>query len=163
MTAGATIVRDPHMLSFPGLAPYTLEGWVRKDPPDAGANLLSCRAQDGSGYQTFFFGTGLYHKRTAPPSPDSDEVAAADVGTSMFRHVVIAFDGSEGQLFLDAVPVTPMSTVFDVPLPMHATAFEVAKAGSGMLVFDEMAVYDHALSPERIEAHYQCGKNGACE
>jgi hypothetical protein len=161
LSAGAYIVLDPHALSFTGLAPYTLEAWIRKEATDSG-DILTCLGQDGAGYEVLLLGSDIHHKRLAPPE-DYDSIGASSVGLSSFRHLVAVFDGSEAQLYLDGVPTSSTNVVFDTPVPAHAGAFRVAASTAGELVVDELAVYDQALSPARIEAHHRCGATAECD
>jgi hypothetical protein len=79
--------------------------------------------------------------------------------TPGFHHLVITArssdDGVEYVLFTDGVPVTndPKKTAQEV----DTTANLILGYGwSGAL--DEIAIYEHTLTPERVSAHYQAAR-----
>jgi hypothetical protein len=98
--------------------------------------------------------------------PTSDDVTAVfrteeDVITNIFatasgtgwatgpHHFAAVADGTDLLLYVDGVEVATEACV---------GSFAVTSTGFGGIgVFDELAVYDHALTPERVLAHYEAG------
>ena len=73
-------------------------------------------------------------------------------------HVVLTFDGSNIRLYLDgSEAITPVSTAVSTMQDWSrlVIALQGAEYWGGRL--DEIAIYDFALSPARIEAHYNAG------
>ena len=138
---------------------------MRVEGGDVSAGLWGCRAQGSGaeGYTTFAGSTNLSHKRyDATSSLAHDLPAGLAAG---FRHVVITYDGSGTQWYLDGAPGTaPQMT--PITWSPQSAPFELASGGfaaTDVIVVDEVAVYDEVLGPERIEAHYECGANGQCD
>jgi hypothetical protein len=160
---GASIIRDPHPFLFPGLAPYSFEAWVWVHESPLPAFVLSCPSGFGSvGYETQIRADSIIHERHAEPNL-LDKLFLDTLFTSQFRHVVVTFDGSDAWLYIDALPSTPSPTPFLVSIEPHANPFHVVETLDEVsLSIDELAVYDHALPLERVEAHFRCGSAGEC-
>lgn len=160
---GASIIKDPHPFLFPALAPYSFEAWVWVHEAELPAFVLACPSGFGSvGYETQIRADSLYHERHAEPDL-LDKLSLETLFTTTFRHVVVTFDGSDGWLYIDALPSTPSATPLLVSIEPHANPFHVVETLEQVSVsIDELAVYDHALPLDRVEAHFRCGSTGDC-
>jgi hypothetical protein len=154
--------------NFVGTAPYSVEVWVsttrtftehfftRQDrsglnPIDGYALLL--------GPQT----TAYLERTVGGVDHTSSKVAIATDGT--FTHVVGTYDGTALRLFVngalagaasaDAMSLKPLSFVALIGVSDPATAYAWFLG-----VMDEVAVYDHALDPARIQLHHDIGVMG---
>lgn len=163
LTDGAAItLNEAGKLAFVGVAPYTLEGWVNAVSGTTHVASSSAFLSD-PGYSTEIDGafTSLEHERRDGDT-SVDEVWDAPPEGSGFHHVVVTFDGAVIRLFVDGLPASASGTaaVFDVPDP--GIPWLIVDTSSGEASFDEVAVYDHALSIDRIDLHHRCGKTGDC-
>lgn len=164
---GAQIILDPHPFLFEGTTPYSAEAWVQvvgeteEVPPNW---ILSCPAGfgAGTGYETFIWPDSIYFERH--DDPELDKLSGTTLFTTTFRHIVATFDGSVGWLYIDALPTEPNASTFDVSIPAHVSSFFVVNTqAAGVIAVDELAIYDHALSLEVVEAHFRCGSTGECD
>lgn len=164
VSGGAEIVLDPHPFYFTGLAPYSFEAWVMTGPSGGQPNwILSCPSgYAGVGYFTSISETGALHERQGEPDL-YDKIFVDTLFGNAFRHVVVTFDGDEGWLYIDAVPTQQAAEPFDTPIDPHVSSFDLVATGAPTsITVDELAVYDHALSLERVELHFRCGSTGDC-
>ena len=108
------------------------------------------------GYLIWYGADGkVYFKRN---NDQSSSTYAGALTTKGFRHFVVTYDGSAVRWYVDG----SLQTSSPVTYP--------ANAGTGPLQFgrgdhfgkeliDEVAVYDRALGPDRIRAHYDVGRS----
>jgi hypothetical protein len=142
---------------------YTLEAWVRVEGAQVSAGLWQCQPMGGEGYSTFVNTTMISHKRYDAATSLAHDMSAGLVGD--FRHVVVVYDGTNTQWYLDGQPGTaPQPTSIDwmpqtAPFLLAKGAFQAGE----IIVVDEVAVYAEVLESARIQAHYECGANGQCD
>ena len=144
---------------------YTFEAWVRVEGTDVGFGLWTCQANGtGAGYNGYVSTTSISHKRHDEATmSQTHELPVGLVGD--FRHLVLVFDGTRVQWFLDGQPGTAPQMA-DIFWGEHPAPFNLASGGfdaGEAIVVDEVAVYDKVLGEERIEAHYLCGADGQCD
>ena len=70
-----------------------------------------------------------------------------------FTYVVGTFDGTSMHLYIDGLDVKSNPST----RPLTASPDPVSVGANLPAVLDEVAVYDHALAPERVKAHYHAG------
>jgi hypothetical protein len=89
----------------------------------------------------------------------------ADATTTItdLHHVVGVWDGSNVSIYVDGVPGETVSTSGGLPTP-DANPFirvgDYAGAGASPARVSNAAFYEHALSPDRVLAHYNAGAQG---
>jgi hypothetical protein len=75
-----------------------------------------------------------------------------------FAHLVMAYDGALMRLYVDGVLRDTANGLLDVPnSPDARLVFGDRVQGTFYKlhgVLDEIAIYDHALSPARVAAHF---------
>lgn len=157
---GATIAAVPSKaLYFPGLAPYSIELWIRIDVvPTATTDILTIA--DGSN------GIGLYFEagKLLSSRYESDK-GKSHGGKSLTikvpHHVVTTYDGDELRMFIDGYADDNDLTKTDTPLDAHSYAVTIGrqKAGANPLdaFIDEVAIYDYDLQKDVIAQHYEVG------
>ncbi|MEQ1634449.1 MAG: Ig-like domain-containing protein, partial [Planctomycetota bacterium] len=82
------------------------------------------------------------------------DMGAVSTPFSQWTHVVIQLTGSQAQVFRNG------QLVLQAPFaaPLRSVAFGGFNVGNGVTGFiDEVALYDHALSPAEIQRHYEIG------
>jgi hypothetical protein len=167
LTNGAklTIQQCGTAFSFTGTASYTLEAWVQSTAPHLSqfTSCLRATQTEAVGYRAFFESENFKHKRVYSAHQDSIAVVALDE----MIHIVVTYDGATGfgQIYFnaEAQEMSPFEFTQSWEDPIDTT-FNVAGAGqNGNLTIDEIAVYDHALSPERVAAHFACATSAECD
>lgn len=161
LMGGYVSVSDSGSLSPTG--PFTLEAWV---------NLNDVCTQQGVVEKYDAPAFNGYLMRVTPGGRLSaftlggDGQAAAVTGQSVvmpgeWHHVVAVYDGTNLSVYLDgeldgsvATSIDPLDGLAD--LKLGARGDDAAERLRGGL--DEVAVYDHALTAERIQHHYTLGR-----
>jgi Concanavalin A-like lectin/glucanases superfamily len=155
-----------HPFGFEG-ASYSFEAWVRVEAAGTlDANLWTSQQGD-QGYRTFLSQTSISHKRyDSDGNPPNQSFGVDPVALGAFTHVVITHDAGAPTLryYIDGAPATqPMpSTLVSEAAP---TSFSLATADNDpgdVIVIDEVSVYDYALDPDRVAAHYACATEQQC-
>lgn len=163
---GSTSLAVGDLFDFPGKVPFTYELWVKPRASDGAlGKLIDKMKRQASGVP--IEGSLLYYSAGTSPRFALErwtngsavqfvfhEGEAARLPTDRFTHVVIAFDGSAPRLFYDGVLAKSGSGNTDIP--DTAITFEWAAGLVGTV--DELAIYDQALTPTRIQAHYSAAK-----
>jgi hypothetical protein len=146
---------------FPDVTPFSVEAWVAPDLTQPQTYGMICAKQldalDGfelgieASNQTLFFGreaTGV-----------ASDPVVAPLAFGRFSHVVGTFDGISLRIYVNAVQMDLVASPFVLPDTSAAfiagTSYETSELFAG--VIDELAVYDKALTQERIQAHYMAG------
>jgi hypothetical protein len=157
-TAGYFKIGD--FFDFAGTAAFTLEAWVKNDAPvEEYEGIFNKRTDDlngkaDSGWVVFLHKGGQelafqFWKNSSVTASVSGILAPG------FHHLVMSADahddGVEYVLFMDGAPVTndPNKTVQELD-----TAADLLLGYGWNGALDEMAIYEHALTPERVSAHY---------
>ena len=150
------------IFDFVGMAAFSLEAWIRptsysgdyqgvfsKEMYDVDGRegyLLTVRGGEFIAVERWRDGVQTWVGVPSPP-------------TGSFVHVVATFDGTTMCIYLDVSMsscVTSDVILADTSAPLligHRGAPSETFAG----VIDEIAIYDHALSSARINAHYAAG------
>ena len=146
------------VLAFPGTAPHTIELWAMREMIDDSVRWMvhrSTLAAPEEGWQLYTGQSFLLYSRLMNDS-ESGYASAPEFEPGVWRHVVATYDGTESALYVDGVYSGGMS------------AGPISNAG-GLLAFgdrveqqffkydgilDEIAIYDRALTPATIRAHY---------
>jgi hypothetical protein len=143
------------VLDFAGDASFSVEAWINSDDQDG--FIAGKLTHDGSAFHGWMLAylapTGFRFRR------HGSTIAVGGVATAgTWAHVVGTFDGVSARLYVDGAEVDaqPQSpTLVD-----HDGPFTIAMGQNwGRLEgrIDEVAVYDHALTPARVQAHRQAG------
>jgi len=148
---------------------YSVEYWVRVTTPPSGfLNLVG----DGESISDFFLMNYLspggvvrphYGFGNSPVSLDSSGTLSPG-GT---WHVVTTWDATSptanGVIYLNGVADTTGTISRNLPAPGTTgnnalfIGYDNREPGSGSIVMDEVAIYNRALSADRVAAHYKAG------
>lgn len=158
-------VRVGDLFHFEPRKPMSLETWAKPDlvdneyrgiitnEPDRAPNrregyLLWNHATDGLGFERFRDG-GV----TGGTSP------ALPVGT--YSHLVVTYDGTTVRGYVNAQELSRFDSLLDLTAPPDSVMAIGARVSGLSELFagslDEVAIYDHVLTPGRIAIHYQLG------
>jgi hypothetical protein len=146
-----------------GTKPFSLELWAKitddthynnliakyEEPPMATGYLLY------TGYERLGFARGVTEAAQTLVELQGYEA-------NRFVHIVGTYDGTDMRLYVDGVLVGEMPS--SIVLPDRSIGFTIG-SGNGSIasgpaegVLDEVALYDYALSPARVFAHYTAGR-----
>ncbi len=149
---------------FGGLAPFSLEAWFNPSAnPDGTYRHLFIKDTTAGAreeYGVYFHDSdGLVFERFVKDGKTSTSIAASAVGARVWHHVVATFDGITMRLYLDGA--LGASTPENRSQGKKADLFVGAKSTNyGTLPGDlaEVAIYDKALGPDRVAAHFDAGR-----
>ena len=149
---------------FVGNASYSIEAWVA---PSAAPTLTGVLARNvakpGSSPSD---GYSLYIDTNEAPtmgrwlSSAEQSVAAPSLPVGIFTHVVGTYDGATLRIYLNGTLAASAAATAAIIGPSTDLAIGASRNGTyGYFVgsLDEIALYDRALSPERIAAHHTAG------
>jgi hypothetical protein len=148
---------------FTGLLPYSLEAWARPtNVQGAGGHVVAaCEQEPNDGYAMFFYqGAAPRWERETPAGTDT--TLAPPISLSGYVHLVGTYDGTTLRLYVDGALASNSPSTKTYP-GSHGQPFSIgANSNADTNYFegdiDEVALYDHVLSPARIKAHHDIGK-----
>lgn len=152
---GVSSVTVGDSFDFAGQAPMSVEAWIWPLADDGGF-LGKGYYEPGTGYDGWFLAEGSDDLQCIRGGAG---VILSKLSKTEYTHVVMTFDGTSLVAYLNGAKAktTPTTTaVIDHPNPFQLGAVNEWQSMVGSL--DEVALYDKALSPERIAAHYAAAK-----
>lgn len=149
--------------AFVGNAPYTIEAWASTAPTGTYHHLFTRELRNNGpvdGYALLLPSPLTVFAERAEGSKNHYTNAAPIPSGAVFTHLVATYDGATLRVFVDGGPQqavgdsNAMNTV-----AIHA--FIGSAGGSNFFegVIDEVALYDKALAPDRIKAHYDAARH----
>ena len=167
-TTADVVIPAAAMPAFEQLAPFTIEVWTKPaTQPTSFQHLVTREWNDPTagreGYALFIeAGQGFAIERYVDGA-NRKVIDATRPSTTAFAHVVATFNGSELALYVNAQQVG--AVIADArPIATAGALAPIGYLGCGQTcdnrfggVIDEVAMYDHVLSPARIQAHYAAG------
>lgn len=143
---------------FAGKAPFSIEAWVLADPAAGGYNhVFTHEHRNGAptdGYAILLdTPRSTYAERIGSNGNENTDSATLDSG--QFSHLVLAYDGGTLTVYVNGV-ASKSRAATGVATDIGDHAF-IGCAGTSNFfqgTIDEVAVYDKALSPTRVKAHY---------
>jgi hypothetical protein len=159
------------VLAFDGTKPFTIEVWIHTAataPIGTPAGIMQ-RGSTTGGQQGWLLGfvevVGdeiIRFARFRDGASSSIETSLSSDGINTPVHIVATYDGTNLRLYKNGVLVAgPTASVQSILVEGSQSAFIAANgAGTNLIIstLDELAVYDYALSPERIAAHHSAGR-----
>jgi hypothetical protein len=146
-----------------GDAPFTIEAWIAPDViPDSPRWIIGREEGLGavrSGVSFVVESSAIALEHWAVGSARRVDLPLPRVKAP--NHVVATYDGETIQAWLDGVPSGAQATAGPVPEITHPVVVgSQAGQANGFFpgVIDEVALYDRALAPARILAHYDAGR-----
>jgi hypothetical protein len=145
---------------FPNRAPFTLELWVKASVVDQAVRFVAQGGPSGTiaGYLLYYTDTYTQTARTDTDGGSDSYCNRDPFQIGQLTHVVMAYDGTEMRLYTNGVASPPANgfgsnagtdqgrLVLGDRNPPNFAKF----AG----VLDEIAIYDKALSAQRVKAHF---------
>jgi hypothetical protein len=142
-----------------GMHPFSLEAWIKTEIIDTVYRTLfdqmATISAKRQGYTVFLEENQVVFERRVD---DVQLTARAPAATFIGRwvHIVCAYDGSALNLYVDGVLASSQPDARLQP-PTSATLLVAADekiAGTFHGGLDEVAIYDKALAPARVKAHF---------
>jgi hypothetical protein len=162
-TSGITM---PPSVPFAGIASFTLELWAKQSSTRSslGTTLdhddYSQGKQDRSGWDLLLGSTSVSLERfVMGTTVGSAASSSAPLPTDEYHYVVATFDGLSLSVYIDTVMVAGTSKATN--LPDAGISWTIGQqncpcAGNGYVgLLDEVAIYSHVLSTDRMMIHYQ--------
>ena len=151
----------PDLYTFAGRSPFSVEVWVAPSPGGLPFQRL-CNHRYGTPHTGWLLFLDPQKRATFERWSGNQLLGAvsAPLAAGVYAHVVATYDGAALSLYVngalaqttrDAREIAP----FTAPLVWGAASTDVIDFFSGRL--DEGAIYDHALSPDRIARHHAAG------
>jgi len=149
---------------FANRAPYSFEVWIK--PAELGSTrfIVDRRTSTGNreGYTMYVGETYFLFSRTTNGS-EFGYVSADPPALDVWTHAVVTFDGSKQAMYVDSVLVQVNLGDAANPIGDAAGAFTIGDMSPGQFFkfkgqMDELAVYDRALAPETVKAHFDAAR-----
>jgi hypothetical protein len=166
---GNTYARTP--VSFDAL-PFTFEAWFRYEGTTAGTIITLVEPAGTQRYYDLQVGSVVRARTRSDAGNAVSHSGTTVVNDGEWHHVVVVFTAvgttnTRVTIYLDGQTDTPeVSSLANKVL--GSAFFDVTNISIGLTErsspidpfdghIDRVAIYDYALSPERIQAHYQAG------
>jgi hypothetical protein len=144
-----------------GMTELTLEAWVNNADPVTGTFQAILSGHDPNAFAHFqLHSAGNMGAYTDPGNAFVAAPIVPATPTGEWRHVVMTSKSGETKVYLDGVQFgATVATAFDNISASSNVDIGIGHLGtrffSGLL--DEVAIYDSALSAERVDAHFAAG------
>lgn len=148
--------------SFAGAAPFTVETWVQAGVDSSPEpTLLAKLHADGGGWILYLSNTYVGFRRSASFADGSDAYnhdLAPD--TTRWRHIVATYDGLSARVFVDGAGGLATSSSQVLPGGSDGTVLVAGTSATSDTAhtlrghLDNIAIYDTALTPFQISAHF---------
>jgi hypothetical protein len=164
--SSSAIAEDPRAFDFPDARPFSLEVWFKPIPLAGGAyyhNLVNSSTGAPPKRNGYVFFVVPVPEGGGGPSVRGDVEGPGGAGAGAggpavpgaFAHYVFVFDGSRAHLFVDGILLKSSDPAVGAQT-VRTSPFSVGQRASG--VFDELAVYDKALSGADVVRHRDVGR-----
>ena len=158
----ATSVNLGDTFDFAGRAAFSLEGWVsRQTDPGRIFSKETRNAFGAQGYDLYAEGGNVLFQRRA--NDVVDQVGGGVVAGEIGAHFVATYDGTNMCVYMNGRPgncVKSALELADLSAPFRIGAHSDNNASFLNGGLDELAVYDHALSPAQVAAHFGSTRGG---
>lgn len=170
--ASGSLISITSLPDFAAQEHFSIEAWIKPESlladASAYAHVLTGVKIDGSGLRQgygLFIGNTTYGFGVERFVDDKNvkAVVATPPPTTRFSHVVATYDGMTLTVYTDGIAgpsntdTRPLKSAVVLPGFVGGAS---AASPDFVGVLDEIAVYDHALTPERVHAHYMKGTTG---
>lgn len=150
----------------PNKSPFSAEMWVRDSLTTTYQIYYMNETRIGNGPMDGYAvlindTTGVYLERIVNQNGQVTNPVA--ITPNQWTHIVATYDGANVAMFIDGVQVGPAKTAPEI-MPAVSVPASIGSIYDGFTKLhgdlDEVAIYDHALSPERIAKHHSIGVDG---
>jgi hypothetical protein len=160
--AGGGVVTIGRGFAFSGRAPFSIEMWLKPSAIDATHRWAFARQI----FETPRNGYGIYLVEHEGISLErwidgSSRSTGAPIEVGRFSHVVASYDGASLRVHVDGAlgaSLTDARDLLEVDAEACVGATRPTASSAFRGVIDEVAIYDKALDPARIRAHFELGR-----
>lgn len=149
-------VPDGNHLAFAGRAPFTLEAWVRPRGFNGVTRRIFSKEGPDGGYLLGIQRTGLAFARYADGQWSTSKTG---VDANRWSHVVATYDGTVMSTYVDGWLAASQPS--SISLPEARSDLSIGAKQSRWRFYagglDDVAIYDYALSYDRVLAHSRIG------
>jgi len=142
-----------NVFELAGKVPFTFEAWVLPTARPMTGNVIDRLQTTSNGWwlATGTSGQVQYARINgdASTSPFTQQALPLDV----YSYVVVTYDGTTVTIYVNAAIGQTATNV--IAAPANTANVGIGNGWAGSL--DEVAIYDHALTPAQVLAHYQVG------
>jgi hypothetical protein len=162
MTTAVFVANGPTFAGSPA-PPYSLEGWAHPTTfAGPGGHVVAAVEQESNdGYSIFFYLDAKPRFERETPM-GTDGIVGLPIAGTTFVHVVGTFDGTTQRLYVDGALQQQGASSKTFPgtdnAPFSIGANSQADTNRFVGEIDEVALYDHVLTPERIKLHHDVGR-----
>ena len=167
-SGGASIARDGYItigdvFGFTANAPFTIEAWTSPTAGDGGAACIVAKdvPNDGGSVQdgwAFYLGNSNEIIGARWNSGTTEVASGPAVSTGVYSYVVMTYDGQTITLFTNGEMKGQVASKLSVNAISESLIIGGSRDGTSCYfhgVLDEVAIYDKALTSDRIVAHYR--------
>jgi hypothetical protein len=154
-TSACIEVKDGR-LDFLDAHPFTIELFVKVPHPTGSyARVVSNETDALDGYKMWVVNAPLRIGFERYGGAVHDSLVAPLASASDLFHVAVTYDGAELVMFLDGARAASIDSSARLPAgqPFSLAGGVGCQVSFVASTLDEVAVYDHALAPERVAAH----------
>jgi hypothetical protein len=154
--------------SFAGVAAFAIEVWYSADTLSRTERVMKETRQGGlitgspvDGYTVFISGVGAYLERVV--ATNIIATTPTPVSAQAFHYLVGTYDGVQLAFYIDGTLVATQSdsrSAAATTVPLQVGGYGTPPVGDSIGTYDEIAIYDYALPPDRIALHHDLGVNG---
>ncbi|MEA2747164.1 MAG: hypothetical protein QOI41_1307 [Myxococcales bacterium] len=154
--SGVSNVQFAAGIEFLDVAPFSVELWIKHDVTTPNGFVLDHESYPRQGWSLFVDDKGVYFERFGDVNASTaGQNALAD---GAWHHIVGTWDGSVQRLYVDAKLADARSNAVSIPKPVGTWTVGgqncVCTNNFFTGALDELALYDRALAPDRIDAHF---------
>jgi hypothetical protein len=148
-------------LDFPNTAAFSLETWVNPSLLDGTVRRVISKDNSSDGFLLGVSSSTTAFVRYAGGSFDQTPNAGV-LPTGVWSHIVATYDGATMRVFINGVQVSSLASSRLLSNNTNSLTFADRASGGRAFngVLDEVAIYNVALSPAQIQAHFTAGHGG---
>lgn len=161
-TTAVFVPSGPKFAGSPG-PPYSLEAWAHPThaPGPNGHVVAAVEQEPNDGYSIFFFDDRAPRFERETPM-GTDGIVGPQISGTAFVHLVGTWEGTTQRLYIDGALQQQGNSTKSFPgntnSPFSIGANSNADTNRFVGEIDEVAVYDHVLTPARIKLHHDVGR-----
>lgn len=149
----ATYLEVGDLFDFPDKAPFTIEVWALPKLDEQFTNVGNKRGAGGNGWVLYFWDTGEVQFEQKWSNGQRVGYSEAPRTFAAPAHVVVTFDGAKLAMYYDNEKL--LKTFQDATGGPADLTNAMMWAGGYAGLLDELAIYDFALPPEKVTAHFK--------
>jgi hypothetical protein len=163
---GATGYMDGgNRFAFTGQQALSLEAWVKANSTTSYLGIASREDTSGGppseGYVLFVSPSdGVFGFQRLDGASQTTVTSMSVASASAYVHIVATYDGSQMSIYVNGASELTQTASFPIAGAMNDFVVG-AEAGGAEAFFDgamdEVAVYDHVLTPAQVSTHYMVG------